>query len=296
MQGGGTKIPAVGVSFTDYSDGSPVIRKLLQIARRRWNWALNVGLLVIFCWLLAQWTWRVLPPKSRPLADGVQLHSVSATAEKVASSHLFGHSTGFSALVATQISSSSNLKLQGVFAALGSLPAFAILSVDGKPATPFQAGKEVLQGLMLESVQPDYVMLRRQGVLERLDLQKAVAVSVSPALNEFKLNVQQRGGNVFSLSRKELNLALQDAKQLANLGRMSPHPGSGMRVEDAPSGSLASKLGLQVGDVVKNFNGKPVKSNEDVQRFVQQLGQTDQARLFVMRGGSVMQLQYQIQP
>jgi general secretion pathway protein C len=51
-----------------------------------------------------------------------------------------------------------------------------------------------------------------------------------------------------------------------------------------------------VGDVVKNFNGQPVKSNEDVQRFVQQLGQTDQARLFVMRGGTAIKLQYQIQP
>lgn len=273
-----------------------MIKKLLQTARQRLDWALNIGLLAVFCWLLAQWTWRVLPPKSRPLAAGTQLLSAPAAAEKLAGSHLFGRAAGFSAPVATQVSSSSNLKLQGVFAALGSLPAFAILSVDGKPAAPFQAGKEVSPGLMLESVQPDHVILRRQGAQERINLQNAVAVASPAASNEFKLNVQQRGGSSFTLSRKELNLALQDAKQLANLGRMSPQPGSGMLVDDAQPGSLASKLGLQAGDVVKNFNGQPVKSNEDVQRFVQQLGQLAQARVFVMRGGTVMQLQYQIQP
>lgn len=273
-----------------------MIKKLLQIARQRLDWALNIGLLVIFCWLLAQWTWLLLP-KSRPPAAGTQLLSAPAAAEKLAGSHLFGRAAGFSAPAATQVSSSaSNLKLQGVFAALGSLPAFAILSVGGKPAAPFQAGKEVSPGLMLESVQPDHVILRRQGAQERINLQNAVAVASPAASNEFKLNVQQRGGSSFTLSRKELNLALQDAKQLANLGRMSPQPGSGMLVDDAPPGSLASKLGLQAGDVVKNFNGQPVKSNEDVQRFVQQLGQLAQARVFVMRGGAIMQLQYQIQP
>lgn len=295
MQGGDTKIPAVGVSFTDYSDGFPVTKKLLQTACQRWDWALNIGLLVIFCWLLARWTWLLLP-QSRLPDDRVQPLPTPAAAEKVAGSHLFGRAAGFSAPAATQVSSSSNLKLQGVFAALGSLPAFAILSVDGKPAAPFQAGKEVSPGLVLESVRPDHVMLRRQGMQERVNLQNAVAAVSPSASNEFKLNVQQRGGGSFTLSRKELSLALQDAKQLANLGRMSTQPGSGMLVDDAPPGSLAAKLGLQVGDVVKNFNGQMVKSNEDVQRLVQQLSQLSQARIFVMRGGTIMQLQYQIQP
>lgn len=210
--------------------------------------------------------------------------------------HLFGQSVGMDAVTSAPPRTFSNLKLQGVFAAIGSLPAFAIVIVDGKPAQPVQVGREATSGVVLEEVHPDYVVFRRHGVMERLNLEQNVSTPAGAGDAEFKLNVQSRGGNSFMFSRNELNMALQDSKQLANLGRMSPYPSGGMLVESVTPGSLAGKLGLQMGDVVKNFNGQPVKSNEDVHRFVQQLSQLSQARLFVMRGGSAMQLQYQIQP
>lgn len=271
------------------------LARFIPIIYQRGPLLLNGGLLLLFCWLLAQWTWLVALPKVVPPVASSVSYTAPLAAETITLRHLFGQAVGADSRASVQIRTFSNLKLQGVFAAIGSLPAFAIVIVDGKPAQPVQVGKEAASGVVLEEVHPDYVVLRRNGLMERLNLEKRVSALAGAGNAEFKLNVQQ-GGNVFTLSRKELSLALRDATQLANLGRMSPHPQSGMRVEDAPSGSLASKLGLQVGDVVKNFNGQPVKSNEDVQRFVQQLGQIDQARLFVMRGGTAIKLQYQIQP
>lgn len=209
--------------------------------------------------------------------------------------HLFGQVVGVDTVTSAPPRTFSNLKLQGVFAAIGSLPAFAIVIVDGKPAQPVQAGREAAAGVVLEEVHPDYVVFRRNGVMERLNLEKSAPALAGAGTAEFKLNVQSKGGDSFVFSRNELNLALQDSKQLANLGRLSPYPSGGMLVELVPSGSLAGKLGLQVGDVVQRFSNQPVRTNEDVQRFVQQLQVATQARLDILRAGRQMQLKYEIQ-
>lgn len=234
-------------------------------------------------------------PKPRQASMLSAPFTASLAAEVITSRRLFGQAAGLGATAPAQPHEFSNLKLQGVFAATGYLPAFAIVVVDGKPAYPIQAGKEATSGVVLEEVHPDYVLLRRNGVIERLNLEKSVSAPTSAGAAEFKLNVQSRGGDSFVFSRNELNTALQDSKQLANLGRLSPYPSGGMLVEAVPPGSLAEKLGLQVGDVVQRFRNQPVRTNQDVQRFVQQLQAANQARLDVLRAGRQMQLKYEIQ-
>ncbi len=191
----------------------------------------------------------------------------------------------------------SNLKLHGVFAAIGSLPAFAILSVDGKPDQPVKVGTEIAAGVVLAAVYPDRVEVRRNGVVERLNLEtKAAGPSGVAKEVDFRLNVQSRAPDSYSFSRNELNQALQDPKQLANLGKFVARQGKkGMAVEHAPRGSLAEKLGLQQGDVVVQLNGQPVASNEDIGQFYQQMNMAGQARLSVLRGGKPLLLTYSIQ-
>lgn len=266
----------------------------MPIIHQRWPLLLNMILLVLFGWLLAQWTWLVVLPKPRSLPTPSLPFSAPLAADTIMSGHLFGQAVGGGATSAPA-KTFSNLKLQGVFAAIGSLPAFAIVVVDGKPAQPVQVGREATSGVVLEEVYPDYVLLRRNGVMERLNLEKSTLAPASGGAAEFKLNVQSRGGDSFVFSRNELNMALQDSKQLANLGKLNPYPSGGMLVEAAPSGSLAGKLGLQVGDVVQRFSNQPVRTNADVQRFVQQLQVATRARLDVLRAGRQMQLKYEIQ-
>ena len=223
--------------------------------------------------------------------------SAPAAADAIISSHLFGSASGGSGAPESAPATISNLKLHGVFAAIGSLPAFAILSADGKPDQPVKAGAEIAPGVVLAAVYPDRVEVRRRGEVERLNLESKAGGSSGVAKDaDFKLNVQSRVPGNFSFSRNELNQALQDPKQLANLGKFVARPGeNGMVVEDAPRGSLAEKLGLQRGDVVLRLNGQLVASKEDVGRFYQQLSQTGQVRMAIMRGGSRMRLEYSIQ-
>jgi general secretion pathway protein C len=218
-------------------------------------------------------------------------------AEEIAVHHLFGLAVGPHFELPSQTQTSSNMKLLGVFAAIGSLPAFAIVSVDGKPAQPVQAGNEVASGVVMAEVHPDYVVLRRNGATERLNLEKITSSAMAGNIDtaEFKLNVRAAGGNTFSFSRNELNQAMQDAKQLLKMGRLNPYPTGGMMVSDAAAGSLVDKLGLKTGDVIQRFNNQPFNSNVDVQNFVQQLQHVTVAKLDLMRGSRPLQLKYEIQ-
>lgn len=272
-------------------------RMLLQFFHARWASLLSGGLVVLLCWLLAQWTWLVLTPKAKRMPVEATLLSASPAADVVFSAHLFGHASGENSAPESQPTTFSNLKLHGVFAAIGSLPAFAILSVDGKPDQPVKAGTEIAPGMVLATVYPDRVEVRRKGVVERLNLEtKAAGPNGVSRDADFRLNVQSRAPNKFSFSRDELNQALQDPKQLKNLGKFVTRAGwKGLIVEDAPRGSLAEKLGLQQNDVVTQLNGQPVASNEDIGRFYQQLNQAGQVRLIGLRGGKALMLNYSIQ-
>lgn len=239
----------------------------------------------------------MLTPKAKRTPVDATSLSAPAAANAIVASHLFGRASGESSAPESQSVTFSNLKLHGVFAAIGSLPAFAILSVDGKPDQPVKGGMEIAPGVVLAAVYPDRVAVRRNGVVERLNLESKAAGPSGDAKDvDFRLNVQSRVPGNFSFSRNELNKALQDPKQLMNLGKfVARSGGNGMLVEDAPRGSLAEKLGLQQKDVVYMLNGQPVASNEDIGRFYQQLSQTGQVRLAILRGGKTLTLTYSIQ-
>lgn len=251
--------------------------------------------MVLLCWLLAQWTWLALTPKAIRVPVESTLLSTQASADMVSIGHLFGRDLADSRIVEGNSATLSTLKLRGVFSALGSLSAFAILSLDGGSDQLVKAGAEIAPGLLLAVVYPGYVEINRRGITERLNLETRTNDPISKA-GGFRLNVQSRAPNKFSFSRSELNLALQDPKQLANLGKFVARPGKkGMAVEDAVRGSLAEKLGLQQGDVVFQLNGQSVASNEDIGRFYQQMNQVGKVNLSVLRGGKPMVLNYSIQ-
>lgn len=270
---------------------------LSQFLRCRWASLLSYGLIVVLCWSLAQWTWLVLTPKARRTSVELTLFSVKSPVDTISVSHLFGRASVSGEVIEKTAATFSNLKLRGVFSARGSLPAFAILSVDGKPDQPVKMGMEIGPGLLLVAVHPDRVEVRRNGASEWLELDMKAAGSNGVAMDaDFRLNVQSRSPGNFSFSRSELHHALQDPKQMKNLGKLATRAGwNALIVDAAPRGSLAEKLGLQQNDVVTHLNGQAMASNEDIGRFYQQLNTVGQAKLVGLRGGKPLMLTYSIQ-
>ena len=262
-------------------------------APRRGN-SLIVGvLLVVLAWQLAYWFWRFSAPPPRP-AVGAEPASV----DPAAIARLFGAAPPAGSTATA--SASSGLRLKGVVAPTPGVAASAIFSTGSGRDIAVYIDREVQPGVKLVEVHPDHAVVSRNGARERIDLEAARSVAKAPAAGArtqgFRINIARTGTNSFALSRKELDDALRDPNQLNYLGQIGQPPGGGVRMDAAPPGSLAQKLGLQPGDVIRKVNGQVVASPGDLARLYTQFATLSAITAEVQRGGSTVQLAYSINP
>lgn len=151
--------------------------KLLQPSR--WTNLLYLPLLALLAWQLFYWAQLFFTPSHPQPVKTYQSLDADRLLETVRASHLFG--TPSSTRAEIESTTSLDLYLHGVFAANGQLPALAIINVEKKGDLPFTKGDNVLPGVTLESVEPDYVILRRSGVAERLALEQKTLPQDLPA-------------------------------------------------------------------------------------------------------------------
>ncbi len=262
-------------------------------APSRLGTAVTVALVLVLAWLLAHWTWVFLAPAPgagpAPAARGVDLAAVA---------RLFGGAAPEGG--ATPAADASGLRLKGVIAPTPASIGSAIFNAGGKDlAVPL--GGEVRPGVKLVSVEPDHAIVERAGVRLRVDLEQKAAAAGAPRAGGprsigFRLPVTRSGGNGYQFSRKDLESALKDPSQLGYLGRIGMPPGGGVRVEEAPAGSLAARLGLQPGDIIRKVNGQAVASAGDLARLYQQFATTSLVQAEIRRGSAVLQLSYTVNP
>jgi general secretion pathway protein C len=258
-------------------------------AQRAFHAILMVALVLVLAWQLAYWTWRFAAPPASSDARGA-----GAAVDLAAIARLFGGAASSTSTLA----STPGLRLKGVIAPTPGVAASAIFSTGAGKDIAIYVGRELQPGVKLSGVYPDHVMLSRNGVEERIDLDAMRSGKSSQQATRgpgFRLNVASSGDNRYSLSRKELDDALRDPGQLNYLGQIGVPPGGGVRMDAAPAGSLAAKLGLRPGDVIKKINGQAVASPGDLARLYQQFGTLSTITAEVQRGTSTVQLSYQIQ-
>ena len=262
------------------------------------QWLANMltALLVIALGLqLAWWTWQFLVPSWKtPVVDAA---GTTTPVPPSLGRQLFGDRDSAGSAGATSFSNS--VRLKGVFAVDGRTLSAAVVNLGGKDFT-VRLNQELSSGVKLLEVQPEFIIISRNGARERIDLDRYMiarpgAASTQPAVTNFRLNVASTGTNAFALSRQELNTVLQDQRQMNFLGRIGPAPNGGVRVEDAPSGSLSQKLGLLPGDIITTINGQPINGQGDLVRVYGQFNSLTNIRAEVRRGGAPVVLNYSIQ-
>jgi general secretion pathway protein C len=247
-------------------------------------------LVVALAWVAARWTWAFVAPPG-----GARAVSAAPSVDLAVAARLFG---GDAQVASGPARGSPALRLKGVVAPSAGSAGAAVLNVNGKDVAVLMGG-EIQPGVKLEEVLPDHVVVSRAGVRERVDLEvrmAAVPRSVGGQAAGFRLGVNRSGPTAFAFSRKDLESALKDPNQLGFLGKIGMPPGGGVRLDEAPPGSLANRLGLQPGDIIKRVNGQAVASAGDLARLHQQFATTSLVQAEILRGGQAVQLNYTINP
>ena len=126
-------------------------------------WVLTVAALAVLALVLARWTWAFLAPPSEAAAAS----RVVAEGRGEAARTLFG-----TAPIASQTAAptASAIKLLGVVAAAGGQAGYALLQLEGKPTMAVREGEDVVDGVHLQEVTSDRVVLERNGIAETLAL------------------------------------------------------------------------------------------------------------------------------
>ena len=240
---------------------------------------------------LAHWTWALFAPRQDSAAAPSAAVDAAAVGHIVVVAHLFGQSAQ-PANTPGGDGTDPNIRLKGVFATHGKIPSFAIVNTGAKADLAVRAGDEVLPGLKLQAVHSQYIVVSRAGALQRINLEQK-------GLSAARLSISQVGYNTYRISRSDLNAALQGKNANnstgLNLGKLGAASGGGLQVTEAANGSMAEKLGLQAGDVLRQVNGQYVSSTTDLVRLYQQLQQVPQIQLELVRSGKPIQLRYTVQ-
>lgn len=146
----------------------------------------------------------------------------------------------------------------------------AIIQIPGGRQSFFAVGAEVLDGVTLEEVHVDHVLIRRRGIAESLflrdeDMPRAAEAPAAGA-----------GQSVAGLFRAE---PVREGNRL-----------TGYRVSEA-SPALLSATGLRNGDVITAVDGRPAADISDLPALFRRLREEDGFTLSINRGGLPLTLQ-----
>jgi general secretion pathway protein C len=271
-----------------------------------------VMLVILAAFLTARWTMYWLTPAEPPAIRANERLALGAVAQIVADARLFG-----SARVG-EVATNLNIKLKGVFADEGAPSGWAILNTGGKDETA-RAGREIAPGVVLDSVHVRHVVLRRDGVLERVNLEERtvastaalprytppptptpvatptpsmVAPTPAPGTPNPLHQRYRRGEPMAPVADQPTDAPPAASTQPAGVPGTSQLAGSsqGLVVQAVAPGSMLERLGLQPGDVVRSVNGEQVRSEADVARIIQSRGLQGSYSAEVQRGGQTIAL------
>lgn len=148
------------------------------ILHEAWIVALELALVAALAISLAYWTWVALSPAAVAAPMQSSSHDLDRP-EQLASRNLFGASSAGAAAGPRTVS--AGITVLGVFAGKRSGEGRAILVRQGSRPASIAAGESITEGLALQEVHPDHVIILRNGVSERIDLERRTSRSASPA-------------------------------------------------------------------------------------------------------------------
>src|SRR5207247_9291074 len=247
----------------------------------------TVAALLLLCWTLAQGTWRVLQPASPAVARGgadlTDLRGLRGV-------QLVRRATATAPAAEASVAP-SNLTMTLTGVAARAAGGCALVIVQGQPEAAFCSGEEISPGVRLDTVERDRIVIVRNGVREAVFMKEPEGSAAGIVAAPPPPIVQSVGTDRQLVDRRQLQQQL-GRPEFLNQALIVPNPDGGFLVRQVQAGSLYEKLGLRPGDVIKNVNGQPLTSMDDVMRPHQQFGTAQRALVAVQRQGRSETLYY----
>lgn len=142
------------------------------ILHEAWIVALELALVAAIAISLAYWTWAAISPATVAVPI-LPAGSASDRPEQLANRDLFGVASA--GVTAGPRNAGAGLTLLGVFSGKRPGEGRAILARQGSRPAIVSAGESMADGVALREVHPDHVIILRNGIPERVDLERRVS-------------------------------------------------------------------------------------------------------------------------
>lgn len=251
-------------------------------------------LALVGVWLVVRLVWLVI---DGPQVERAAMPPVPDPAPHTSRSgefawELFGDRSVSLARVERAPTSRLSLKLRGVVAGE---EGYAIISESDGGDEVYRIGDELPGGARVESLEPRRVLIVRNGRTEALEMDDDAtrARRNGPARVDADTAAQLPGirglrsaDGVSAASLPDSVAALTGGgERLADSISVMPVSSGGYRVRPGRNAELFEQLGLQVNDIVKAVNGRPLESESDVEALFADVMMRGDVAITVERNG-----------
>jgi general secretion pathway protein C len=266
----------------------------------------SAALALLLAWLAIRLVWLIIVGPQVEPAPVPPIPRITQTATTSGDFRwdLFGPSQRSPMPIPTAVASAarSSLRLLGVMS--GGSQSFAIIADSQGRESVYRLGDELPDGATLESVEPQRVIIARDGRSEALELDRdrpgrtsrptagpasgpaAVQVAPIPGLRGFEAPA---GIGVASIPGMSSTGAM-DVGALSQSISVIPVSSGGFRVRPGRDARLFSELGLQINDVVTAVNGQPLESEQAARALFADVMRRGEVAITVNRGGQEITL------
>lgn len=240
-----------------------------------------------------------------PTSSAASVTSKTINISNVITAHLFGTMPAAATVeVANAPDTQLNLKLHGIYYTTDNTNSFAVIAeTEGKDRL-YRQGATLTGGVVLQEIHRKAVILARHGHYETLKLtgtasnaiatnssNSSKATNATTTTEDEKLTPAQLLGNYQQQLR-------ENPQKLLSLVRLEPveQEGkfSGFRLSPGRDAALLSRFDLKSGDILVAVNGVDLDSPLKGLSLIEQLGQSSQLNLAILRNGQPLSLSFTI--
>ncbi len=271
-----------------------------------------VGVLIVMvASQAADLTWRLMPVPAQAVGSPQQIVRSPAREEPkegdengletVAKLHLFGEA-GAAAQV-KQIEQKApetrlNLTLHGVFVEEDPQQGAAIIGTSGSTQKYYKVGATIMNGVTLQGVFNDRVVLLRNGQSEVLRFPKVPTVGSSSVLSErSQAPSTQASSSAANTSLSDYREVFQSEplkifEHVRFIPVRSREGLKGYRVLPQKNRELYNKLGIRPSDLVTAVNGVSLSNDQEAMKLIDMLKDASSVQVDIVRNGQPQSLTF----
>ncbi len=238
---------------------------------------------------------RIVPPPAQEAQKGADENGL----ETVAKLHLFGEA---GARPVKQIEAKApetrlNLTLHGVFVDEDPEQGAAIIGTSGSTQKYYKVGATIMNGVTLQGVFTDRVVLLRNGQSEVLRFPKVPTVGSSSVLNDRALPSARGESSTASTSLSGYREVFQQEplkifEHVRFIPVRSREGLKGYRVLPQKNRELYNKLGIRPSDLVTAVNGVSLTNDQEAMKLIDMLKDASSVQVDIVRNGQPQSLTF----